>query len=472
MGYLIIYDKFETSFTGFGVAVLENARNVKIRDVINGEYTLSFILPQNDPKWVYVQPENYVKAEGQLFRVRTYDEVRDSSGKIDISVQCEHVCYDLNNCKFMPSSNMIGATPNNIMLEALYSTPFTIGSVEVTTLTDIILDKTNPAKVLNLLVENVGGELLRDNRVISLLSNRGSDNGVQFRVGKNVVSLKRQCDSKGLITRLYPFGKDDLDITSVHGTAYIDSPFINDYDRVHVGYIDYREIDTPAKLLAAAQAEFSTPEKDGIDKPRVTYQGEVIELKKLKEYGDIEAFSLGDAIRIVDDVIGINTKQRIIEYEYYPFEPQRSSVVLANYPPDMYKKNTSAGILAGILVGQKRVDKIITSAGKVNPSALDNIQNKIQTEINSTSLIALLHSNADVYVDNVSNPTKAMFVGAGTFATADTKKANGDWDWNNQLTEYVENGGEQRLKIQVNNNYLEIRLTDGTYLGKVGPLAQ
>lgn len=42
----------------------------------------------------------------------------------------------------------------------LTDTPFSVGTVEIDTLTDIILSKTNPMEVISKLIENVGGNLL------------------------------------------------------------------------------------------------------------------------------------------------------------------------------------------------------------------------------------------------------------------------------------------------------------------------
>lgn len=62
-----------------------------------------------------------------------------------------------------------------------------------------------------------------------------------------------------IITRLYPYGKDYLDITSVNdGKAYIDSPLIGEYENIYEGYIDFLDIDNPAELLKEAEKQWST----------------------------------------------------------------------------------------------------------------------------------------------------------------------------------------------------------------------
>ena len=433
MDYPIVYDNFETDFSGTGLAVLGNATNIKIKEVINGEFLLSFVLPRTDVSWQYVQPENFVKVfdcsqnKDQLFRIRAFDEIRDSTGKLTSNIQCEHVYYDAHDCKFFPIVELIGQTPAQVLTYAFSGTRFTIGTVEITTKTDIFLDKAYPSEIVAKLIENVGGELIKDNWTISLVNKRGSNTGVEFRYGKNQASLKRETDAKNVITRLYPFGKDGLQIEGSLG--YIDSPLINNYDRPRIGYIDYKDIEDPADLLAEALKEWSTTERDGIDKPKVTYSGEFVELKKLQEYGDVEAFALGDIVRIIDEGIEADTTQRIMEYEYYPYEPKRSTVVLSNLNPRVYRNSRPSNVIADTISQGQYVSDMQTSRGDINSGWLDNIREKLQTEINGMVQTALMHAQSDMYVDNIDNPTKALILGPGLFAIANSKKPNGDWDW-------------------------------------------
>ena len=435
MNYLKVYDKFEASFTGNGEAVLENATEVKIREVINGEYLLSFVLPRNDPKWQYIQPENFVKVyhasqkKDQLFRVRQFDEIRDEQGKLTSNVQCEHVWYDINDNAFFPDVELIGQTPEQILEYALEGTQFTIGTVEITTPTDIFLSKVTPQQIVAKLIENVGGELIKDNWTINLVNKRGDNTSVQFRFGKNNKSLKRSTDGTNIITRLYPYGKDSMEISSINeGIPYIESPLIGQYDRPKVGYKDYKDIEAVEDLMAEALNEWSTEEKDGIDKPRVTYNVDIIELKKLKEYGELEVFAIGDMIRIVDEGLSADTKQRIIEYTEYPYEPKRSIVNLGNYEPSLLKKYTAAGLLVDSIRTGKTVRTVTNSIGELDPAWFENVKEKLQTFFDSKLEKAIMHRYGDIWVDNPSNPTKAMGIIADGFAIANERDGD-DWVW-------------------------------------------
>lgn len=61
------------------------------------------------------------------------------------------------------------------------------------------------------------------------------------------------------------------------------------------------------------------------------YEVNVLELNTLPEFKGLEYFELGDTVDVIDEELGINEQQRIIEYTYSPRERINSSVKIANY---------------------------------------------------------------------------------------------------------------------------------------------
>lgn len=61
------------------------------------------------------------------------------------------------------------------------------------------------------------------------------------------------------------------------------------------------------------------------------YEIDVVELNTLPEFEGIEYFELGDTVDIIDEELGINEQQRIIEYSYSPKRRINSKVTIANY---------------------------------------------------------------------------------------------------------------------------------------------
>ena len=150
---------------------------------------------------------------------------------------------------------------------------------------------------------------------------------------------------------------------------------------------------------------------------------------KLKEYGEIEVFAIGDKIRIIDDGINADTKQRIIEYVEYPYEPKQSTVGLGNYETNLYTKYSTAGMLVDFMRTGRTVSNFTTGIGELDPAWFENIKEKLQTFFNDKLEKAIMHKHGDIWVDNPENPTKAMGIIADGFAIANERDDMGDWVW-------------------------------------------
>lgn len=61
------------------------------------------------------------------------------------------------------------------------------------------------------------------------------------------------------------------------------------------------------------------------------YEVDVVELNTLPEFEGLEYFELGDTVDIIDEELGINEQQRIIQYSYSPKRRINSKVTIANY---------------------------------------------------------------------------------------------------------------------------------------------
>ena len=438
MNYPIVFNSTQRTFSGFGLAILEKAYNVKIRKVINGEYTLSLTVPGNDEKREFLVEENIIYVDGQAFRIRSLEDFRDSTGKFLLNIKCEHISYDLNDIRHLPKMrDVVNVTPLEVFRDGFYdsdgnfvegvfnSTDFIIQSDNFGS-TDLFLSKTTPRAVLNEFLNDLDCEAEFDNFTIRLVSRIGNANtGLILDTRKNITGIKRTVKSEGLCTRLYPYGKDYLDITSVNdGNAYIDSPLINNYDYIHEDYRDYNDIDDPEELYDKGVAEWSTAERDGIDKPKITYEVDVIELKKIPEFAELQAFNLGDTVRVYDSVMGIDINARITEYEYYPYEAERSSIVLANF------KQTLGGMFAQIKKSQNILENMVNKKGEVEDKYIESIRETKAVKFNnSLTKKTVVHDYANMWVDDMDNPTSVIALVDGMFAIANSRAQDGSWNW-------------------------------------------
>ena len=101
MKYPILYKKDTTDFSGFGNMVVKNASNLSVHQVMNGEYTAEFDLPVGDEFISEASYDDFVKIDGQLFRIRGISAIRDDSGAATNRIVCYHVWYDACDCKYI-----------------------------------------------------------------------------------------------------------------------------------------------------------------------------------------------------------------------------------------------------------------------------------------------------------------------------------------------------------------------------------
>lgn len=424
---LRVYDRTATDFTKNGLAVLQNAQDVKITREINGEYTLSFKLPGDDPKWEYIQQRNIVWCEGQIFRIFRYGQTIE--GTINKTVDCLHVIADAGQKgeKFIPDfPDCIGYTPRAILLTAFAGTSFhvmteaevqALGMSWVTDLTDIFeCSKTYPLEIVKKVIESIGkGELYIDNYNVALVNRIGKDTGLQCTLSNNLQSIGQTCDGEGIVTRLYALGKDGMPLpSSAAPNGYIDSPQIAQYG-ICADYIDF-DTDDPQELLEQALWQFSPDNPKRIDMPDESYSIKLIELYKL--FGNAHKVNIGDSIKIINKRSGIETTQRIIKYTYYPYSANESEVTLGR-PPKTYMD-----IIKESNKTNRKFNQMVNQSGEVKAEWLETLIGNLQQTVNSALKDVSLHKKGDLWEFGNNS---AIAIVDGVLAIANERNPDGTW---------------------------------------------
>ncbi len=358
------------------VAILEQAKNVMLTEQLNGSCTLKFLLPRNDPKWEYITDAYYLRVESKEFALVGTDEERDNTGKLITNVQYEENYLELAGyVGDYLTVEILNTDAGSALTSLLFGKPWSVGQVTVpnTRLRDLVTEKESLLFNLRKVQELWGGYLVFDsiNRSVSLFETYGQDNGVQFRYRKNLKSVRKTTDFAGVVTRLYPFGKDGLDISTVEpgGNKYIED--FSYTSRVREGiWVDQQYTDA-AKLYEAAQEVLAE-----IAQPRVSYAVSIVDLSHLTGY-EHESFKLGDWVTVIDEELGINVKAQIVKRTYDVLQPWRGSVELANFRPGITDLITEA-VKSSRIVGQA-----VLPNKKISTNALQGYINTATNQINS-----------------------------------------------------------------------------------------
>lgn len=324
MEYLKVYKDTSTA-----VAILENAFEASIYNEVNSNYSLSFKLPLNDSKCVYIVERYLVKAEGQFFRIRNTD--RNENDKT-LTVTCYHVWYDSTE-KHIPNTDtftgnldgdVVNADAYQVMVDAFADTNFHVITAEelaelglqwVTKEFDFWqMGKTTPCEIAEKIIALTGrGYLYRDNYNVAIVESLGSYKGL-LRADKNIANVKRTISTDSMITRLYAYGEEGLPLDN----KYIDSPNISKYGVIE-GYESYSGISTPERLEEWASWEFDSNNTYRRDEPDISYSFDYIDLTKLG-YG--ETLCLGDRVTIYDTEYNSNQEYIVMSVQDYPLSAE------------------------------------------------------------------------------------------------------------------------------------------------------
>lgn len=375
---------------------LGDAFEVRVTREINDRHILEFSYPINE-KAESITENKIVVCEGQAYRIIKTSK-NYSSGAV-MNVECHHVYNaDAPNIHIQNVPDMMGVNPVEVLTKVFSGTAFKLLSdTELSKLgmkrvdydgfmIDFFsMDKTNPYEVVKAVIQNCGkGEIYTDNYKLALVERIGNDTKLRLDLTKNMQNIAVERDITDMVTRLYPYGKDDVHIGSVNsGNQYIQSSNANTYG-VRAGYVDFSDYTEPKKLMRRALWEFDSKNEDRIDVPCVNITGSFVDISKLSEYGDSEKIHIGDTLTVVDN--GNEISERVIKIEYYPYQSDSSVISIGRVKRDLFFYLEQMGILT------KRYKKVSTNSGKVSAQAvagvISNSGLKVTSEFGTLSVLS------------------------------------------------------------------------------------
>lgn len=318
---------------------------------LNGEAYISFELPLTSPKWQYLVPQNRIVAGGREFVIATpenveherdgrklWGRVRADESWVLLGKKFKTISNDPTNPNppdlavliVSGGTSLGGPFPVGSAGHALYAlldgTGWSVGTVDVSGTFDLETEKESILANINRVQELWGGFLVWDsiNKTLSLRDETAWQEyrGFQIRYRKNLKGITRTVDCD-IITRLWPFGEDDLDIASVNGGI----KYLEDFSyttEVLEGIWRDQSIGDPAQLKAKAQQVLAK-----VSKPRYNYRVQMVDLRTLPEWAH-EDFKLGDMVDVIDEEMGISVRLRIIRHRYNVFQPWKCEVEIGD----------------------------------------------------------------------------------------------------------------------------------------------
>lgn len=207
MTYPILYESTETKFQTMGLGFLSDCKYCKVTEERNGSYELEMEYPVSGIHF------DDIKYRAILFAKPNYNDDKEpfriyhikKSSKGTIVVYAHHISYDLNGYPVAPFSatNIQGAL-SGLIANSMIDCPF---SLSTTRSTNANFNVKVPSSIRSWLggqtgslLDVYGGEWHFKRYTATLENNRGSDNGVVIRYGKNLVDLTQEENCSNMYT--------------------------------------------------------------------------------------------------------------------------------------------------------------------------------------------------------------------------------------------------------------------------------
>lgn len=366
--------------------VIATAADICITSEINGDHTLEFKLPASDKSGIELG--RIVKCDGSRFVV---EKISRGSNDGYISVKCTHEFVFMAKRLHIPriastdDGDFIGEDFNNVM-DAAYAVVkdsqnkyyagynafrYSVASAEILEQYGVTAvsgnidyeaeEKVTLWDVLENIIKYLGrGEIWYNDSIMAyaIVEKIGNDSGAVLSTAYNMNDVSIEYDISGLVTILFPYGDNDMDITSApqndSGLPSIASPNVDVYGNFtgsQIYKISDVEESGPEKLFNRAAWDFDSANPDRIDVPSINISGSVTDM------GLSDGIGLGDTVKVADN--GNLLTERVISIKRYPFSGKPSEVNIGRIKKDMFYYLNQIGVFT------KRYKSISAQNGKI-----------------------------------------------------------------------------------------------------------
>lgn len=315
-----LYASTEMAFISEGLGRLTDATRCEVTEERNGIYELVLEYPVGGPMINKLQVGRYIGATHDDDQDVQPFEIYKVSAPIRgvVTVNAWHISYKLNSVAVLPftadsCANALAAIGTN----SLNTNPFTFWTDKAVTAP---FELTVPKNARNILGGETGsildvygkGEYEFDKYTVKLWTNRGADNGVEIRYGKNLTALDYQQNGASVYNAVAPFWANDST------TVYLDHLVVRTGETAGNAIAldlsgEFDEEPTAAQLEAAAQAYIDASDNYEI---KENIKVDFYPIWEADERYEAEQVRLCDTVTVIFERYNIRAKAKAIKVVY------------------------------------------------------------------------------------------------------------------------------------------------------------
>ena len=325
----ILYGGSATTFNTNGVGRLTDSISCVITEERNGEYTLELTYPTSGLHYSDIANGMIIVAkpssdqQPQPFRIHTISKPINQK----VIISADHISYDLN---YIPVAvfNAVGIVNalSGLISNSLEDNPFTFTTdiTNTTSLFQVTIPKGcrsclggSDGSILSTFSGSKGVEFKWDKYNVFATLNRGSDNGVTLRYGKNITNITSELTIDDTITGVLPIWTNSDNTSVLTGTIQY-SQYKDNYPINKTVVLDcsqeFKATPTETQLNEYGYQYVNT---QGL--PTENIQLSFVDLSKTDEYklsANAETLSLCDTVTVIYSPLGVNFKAKVIKTVY------------------------------------------------------------------------------------------------------------------------------------------------------------
>lgn len=338
----ILYEGTETQFTSNGLGRLADAISCKVIEERNATYELEMTYPITGVHYEDLQKSRIILAKpfdgGQTQPFIIYMITKPLNGIV--TVNAEHISYRLSGITVMPfTANSCVSALAGISTNSAVENPFTFNTDKSVAANFTVNVPTNARELLcgsqGSILDVYGKGDYEFNRFdVSLKVNRGTDNHVTLRYGKNITDLKSVLDTTNVYTGITPYWTDGGSTVMTLPEKVVMSSYASLFPYKIIKPVDFserwQERPTEEQLRAAAEAYVANNEGWKI-KNSVTVS--FVALWGTEEYKDIaplERVKMCDVVKVVYKKLGVDFSTKVIRTDYNVLQERYNEITLGD----------------------------------------------------------------------------------------------------------------------------------------------
>lgn len=338
----ILYEGTEQSFTSNGLGRLADAITCKVVEERNATYELEMTYPVTGIHFDDIQEGRIILAQpfdGGLTQPFTIYQITKPLNQV-VTVKAQHISYQLSGIVVMPyEANSCLSALAGIDSYSSTTNPFNFTTDKQVT---AHYEVTAPTSARALLCGQSGsildvygkGDYEFNRYDVNLWTNRGADNGVTLRYGKNITDLKNVVDITNVYTGIVPYWIDGEGNTVVLPEKVVLSGHEGDYPFKIIKSVDFSsnwETQPTVEQLRTAAQNYVASNEGWKLKNNITIS--FVALWNTEEYKNIaplERVKMCDVVHVVVPKLGIDFDTKVIKTDYNVLQERYNSITLGD----------------------------------------------------------------------------------------------------------------------------------------------